>query len=420
VIDDRALAPPELHVAVRPPERRRDSRNGPRWRGSATLDPPVRGCHELWFEIPAVDGWEPCASADPYVLGVLQPAMVAGRTVSVSGAAVSPSLLANLVDVQRAWRDWRGWPLVDVRVDRAVERPAPSSGTVLAYSGGVDSAYSLLRHVTGQAGPQTRAIDLALFAHGFDIDRRQDEVFLAALGRIAPPVEALGVRIVPAVTNLRDLTDNWEPYHGFALAATLTFAGGSHAAGMIAASDTFARPMLGWGSNQMTDRLLGSDGFEIVHDACGVVRIDKVRALSAAPDLFTSLRFCWAGASLDRNCGRCAKCVLMAMILRVLDLPPTCFDEPVADEVICDVLERSGWSGFTITYNEPVLAEALARGIDAEWVSLLRRRVRRARYEPALATLSAPLRRRLPARIAARLPAWDGKPSSDRRSRRRP
>jgi len=325
---------------------------------------------------------------------VTQPAMAAGLDVEVRGGAVSSGLLGNLEEAQAARSQWRGWAPVRLVAEEAPPGPRPGRAAVVAYSGGVDSGYTLWRHLDGAAGHQRRPVDAAIIVEGFDIPL-DDPAFAGAVRRVAPPVEARGVPVVPAATNVRSIDDDWQAYHGFALASMLTFAGAAQGAGLVASTDTYARPVVGWGSNAVTDPLLGSDAFAIVHDGCGAHRVTKVAALAAWPDLLAALRFCWMGPRFDRNCGQCLKCVTMAMILRVLDLPTTCFDEAPGDEVICSVLRQSGTHGFTATYNQPILDLAVERDLQGPWVPVLRNRLRRARLGPAVDTLVDPVRRRV-------------------------
>jgi hypothetical protein len=384
---------------------------GERWIATATLEPPLRGVARLWWSVEAAPGIRPGPVGDAAVLATVAPAMVAGTDLEVVGGTVTSGLLAGIDEAQQAWHQWRGWSPVTIRAEQApATTTEPGSGGLLAYSGGVDSAFSAWRHVTGAAGPQQVPIDAAVFVEGFDVPLG-DPSFQPALDRIAPPLAARGVPLVQAATNVRDLHADWQAYHGFALASMLTFAGGAQRTGIVAASDTYRRPVLGWGSNAITDPLLGSDRFSFRHDGA-IDRVAKLRALAAWPEVIERLRFCWAGTDHAANCGRCLKCVTMAMTLQVLGLPLGCFAAPPSDATIVSVLRAAPTHGFTATYNQPILDEAVATGFDAPWIPTLRNRLRRARYAPALEVLVDPVRRRLPPRVARRLGiAGPGSPS---------
>jgi hypothetical protein len=88
-----------------------------------------------------------------------------------------------------------------------------------------------------------------------------------------------------------------------------------------------------WGSNPLSDRLLGGAAFEVAHDAGGVGRAEKLAALVAWPEAFANLRVCWRAQQRDRNCGRCAKCVLTLLSLELQGLPrPASLPEPLDAE----------------------------------------------------------------------------------------
>lgn len=255
----------------------------------ARLTPTIRGTDEIAWEVEDHPAVAMRSDGDAALLAALQPAMEHGLAVRVTGAPVSPSLLANLTEAQRAWSDWTGTPPVAMEVDQVGDDAWPGSDrTIAAFSGGVDSAFTVARHVHGDAGHQARPIDAACFVAGNDLavdDPRRSE----AVDRARALLEVLEVEVpvVEAASTSRALAVDWERYHGFALAASLTAVGGAQAAALVAASDTYARPVLGWGSNPVTDHLLGSRRFAILHDGCGITRVDKVEYLARWPAAIT-------------------------------------------------------------------------------------------------------------------------------------
>lgn len=93
-----------------------------------------------------------------------------------------------------------------------------------------------------------------------------------------------------------------------------------HTDGLIASSEPYSSLLLPWGSNPITDRLMSSDSFSIVHDAAAVTRNQKVRAISTWKEATRSIRVCWQGEHMDRNCGRCEKCIRTILNFRVMGL----------------------------------------------------------------------------------------------------
>ena len=120
-----------------------------RVRRSARLRPALRGVEQIWFDLDAGEAeLHPTESGDPFLLAAVMPAMESGVDVRVSGAPVSASLLANVSETQFAWRAWRGWPVVDLQAEEDDDRVPARHEFVAAFSGGVDSAYTVHQHLT--------------------------------------------------------------------------------------------------------------------------------------------------------------------------------------------------------------------------------------------------------------------------------
>ena len=94
---------------------------------------------------------------DAFLRGLIFSAMEAGREITVHGN-ISLSLLENLETYQQIIASW--WPEyrpVQINADVEVKAPADSAptserGAILAFSGGLDSIYSLFCHQRGLMG----------------------------------------------------------------------------------------------------------------------------------------------------------------------------------------------------------------------------------------------------------------------------
>jgi hypothetical protein len=291
------------------------------WRGSRST---------LWFrelDGRALDG----RLADVYVLGSLLLWMARGDAVHVHGA-VSRTLLSNLDEWQAAMHSLLPdrYSLVTFTVDEVVEgEPSRSTRAIAAFSGGLDSTCTVIRHARGLAGWRTESLDALLLVHGFDIPLDRASEFDGARERASRAGDAVGLELRNVATNLRDLGQDWELAHGLALAAVLQLHSPEFGVGLIGSSAPYFRIELPWGSNPITDPLLSSGMMRIRHDGAALSRTAKARIVATEPELLALLRVCWQGERLSGNCGRCEKCVRTYWALHIAGVrQPECFDEP--------------------------------------------------------------------------------------------
>lgn len=256
--------------------------------------------------------------------------MQEGLDVHVHGV-VSERLLRGLTEWQLAWSRWRPerYHQVQITVDDVGHDVPTTDGAVAAFSGGVDAAYTLLRHVNRDAEWQTAAVSAVVMVHGFDIPLQDSEVFTRAAERVRRMLDGLDIELITVSTNLRDLLLSWEDFHALALAASMQLLAPEFSIGLIGSSEPYRRMLFPWGSNPATDHLLSSNLIEIRHDGAGASRTDKVRYIARSDRMTKNLRFCWQGDRLDRNCGRCEKCQRTHLNFRLAGVDDSvCFEDP--------------------------------------------------------------------------------------------
>lgn len=284
----------------------------------------------LWFR--ELDGRPLDARlADVYVLGSLLHWMARGGAVHVHGA-VSRTLLSNLDEWQAALHSWLPdvYDTVTFTVDEVVDaEPDRSARAIAAYSGGLDSAFTAIRHTRGLAGWRTEPLGALLLVHGFDVALDRAAEFEGASVRAGRAAEALGLELRTVSTNLRDLGQDWEMVHGLAVAAALQLFAPEFGVGLIGSSAPYFRLVVPWGSNPVTDHFLSSGTMRISHDGAALSRTAKAKVVATEPGVLALLRVCWQGERLSRNCGRCEKCVRTYWALHIAGVRrPACFDEP--------------------------------------------------------------------------------------------
>ncbi|MFN2568390.1 MAG: hypothetical protein ABR564_02170, partial [Candidatus Dormibacteria bacterium] len=268
-----------------------------RIRAAATLR-TSQGEGKLWFSLDESQAAVLTDRADPFLLAALWPMMRRGGRLSVRGAPVSAGLVDNLLRFQRVWRIWRGGSLVTIDAEIAEGAQTPAA-TVAAFSGGVDSSFTIWRHAHGGAQPPVGQVAMV---HGFDIPLADTMGFAGARALARRLVDTLGVGLIDMSTNIRSVNRDWEDAHGLCVAAALTLLSGSFGAGLIAGSSSRFAPVVPWGSNHLTDPLLGSSNFAILHDG-DAERTEKLSELLEWPEARRLLRVCYSGPRYDRNCG---------------------------------------------------------------------------------------------------------------------
>jgi hypothetical protein len=272
----------------------------------------------LWYEVPKHTGDSIEPGMAPFVLPLLHLAMELGEPLIVRGA-LSQRLQDGIRDYQDTFHAWLPgrFQKIEVRCETRRTEQQPTRGDVemSAFSGGVDSFYSLWCS-TNRVNAVHR-ISHGLFVHGFDIplaDRSSFEVAAAAYG---PLLRRLGVDLLVLRTNIREFRVDWEYAHGAALAAA------AHllvplVANFIIPSSKSSGTLCPWGSDPRVDSLLSDDQLDIVHDDTTLNRLDKLRAMAGWWPLAEHLRVCWENPNGLLNCCRCNDCNFTMIELDVL------------------------------------------------------------------------------------------------------
>lgn len=350
---------------------------------SAVVEGPETGRKELWFQLPSEHMISVTERADPLVLATIFPAMRSATSLRVRGS-VSHSLLRNLEEFQVAWNCWRPdhYHVVDVIADGEIEEGTTTSDkAIAAFSGGLDSCFTVWRHTRGGCGRSQRNLKAAVMVHGFDIPLHEKDVFSRAAENSRAIVESVGLEFIPMACNFREFGDDWEDEHGAALAACLSLLGKGFSTGVVASSHVYNTLLFPWGSNPLTDPMLSSDSFSIVHDAAGVHRIRKARGIAEWEEAMRLLRVCWQGAHKDRNCGGCLRCIATALCFAATGVePPACLGVPSLDEGV-KRLRTLRIKPVAVIRMEEILAAARETGIQASWVSALDRCIHRKRTQ---------------------------------------
>jgi hypothetical protein len=286
---------------------------------AATLEKSRGDRRRIWFRLPSASLSSLPRNLDHFVLAVLFNAMRSSADLEIHGE-VSPSLLYNLEEFQKAWALWYPEKYHRVGFFAATEQDLPrvaKNEIIMAFSGGVDSTFTAWQHRPKPDDLQQKKLVAGVMVHGFDIPLSHPEMFARASEKSRLMLHSIGVNLIPVSTNMREHNRDWNDYHGAALAACLMLFQEQFSSALIASSYPYNDLSFPWGSNPITDPLLSNNAFNIHHDGAGFDRAEKVRQISFWPEAMQYLRVCWVGRNLDRNCCRCIKCVGAILLFRL-------------------------------------------------------------------------------------------------------
>lgn len=339
---------------------------------SARLESDRGEPQRIWFELPEEFFHMTTASMDPFVIATIFQTMKEPTKLHVRGE-VSATLLRNLAEFQSVWKCWlpSKYTPAEISVSKESEQAeGREARAIAAFSGGVDSTYTVWRHTTGGVGRRGKNIEAGLFVHGFDIPLDQEEQFKRAAGVAETTLASAGVKLIRMKSNLYD--PDWEMTHGAAIAACLTLLKGHFAVGLIASTYSYHYLDLPWGSNPITDPLLSSDDFNVVHDSADVRRDDKEVEVSKWKEGFDNLHVCYEASDRDKNCCRCAKCLMLYFSLKAQGIAiPASFDQEISAQ---EVLKCTGMNeGFSQAF-AAMAKKYEERGLGKEpWFAALKR-----------------------------------------------
>jgi hypothetical protein len=266
---------------------------------------------ELFFDVPEEYREAISPRADAFLASLLLPAMNCGENIDVRGP-VSPRLTLGMEDYQRVFHSWfpRRFDTVDILAgDVAAETGPPAGAVGAAFSGGIDSFYTLWSHRPERERRPHVAISHALLVQGFDIPLEDTDAFEALRASYGEMLERVGVTLLTVRTNAAGFAPpgNWGVFHGGPLIGVGLLMGGLLGRFYVPASHTY-RDLVPWGSDPRLDHLLSTETLTVVHDGATEARVAKTAVVGAWPETFGRLRVCPEATGLV-NCCRCPKCV---------------------------------------------------------------------------------------------------------------
>lgn len=282
----------------------------------------------LWFRFPKLFSNQISVSSEPFAVALLLLAMQKREPLQIVGS-ISRKLYTGLLEYQKIYHAWfpERFHLVEIQANPGekqdsipLEGITPNSGIACAFSGGVDSFYTLLDLSGRLDKDSTQKITHALFMAGFDMPLNLKASIQQLTQSYALLMKSLGVSFVVGSTNIRNFvnTVDWTNAHGQALVASALFFGRTWKQFLIPSSYTM-RTHPKWGTHPLLDPLLSTETLEFIHHGAHANRLEKLTALIQFPMTYERLRVCWVQDIGLKNCGRCEKCMRTRIALEILD-----------------------------------------------------------------------------------------------------
>lgn len=310
------------------------------------------GSFSVYYEHVGIQSMPLAPVMDGYLFGILFFAMRGAKRIVVEGP-ITDLAIRNAWHLGEAWHNLLPdtYQPVPIEPEEIICNPqhifeadaVSNSGAIAAFSGGVDSMFTALRHTDGSLGTANYPLSDLVMVHGFDVSLENQSAFDELTLRTAGFVNSLELRRRIVKTNLKIVTNqNWEHSFSAQLASVLHQFSNSAKFGLIGSGSPYTYPNAIWGSQPGTDFLLSGSGLSIVHDGAGYSRQKKVERLSKNMIARQNLKVCWEGVDQGRNCGFCEKCIRTKLNFLAAGIKsPECFQEPLTIEDVHSLRVRN-------------------------------------------------------------------------------
>lgn len=332
---------------------------------------------EIFFEMNGSKTLPEPSTLDGFLFGILAFAMRLGQDVHILGN-ITRTGLRNAYEFQDAWSAWKPqvYKKVSISADRIVEPMPDKDEAITAFSGGIDSLFTALRHSKKLLGEASYPLKgKALLVHGFDVPLSEPAQFEALQKRTAPLREELGFELITIRTNLREINlQEWEDTFAAQLACCMHNYAHDCSYALIGSSEPYNHLIIPWGSSPVTDHLLSSSNFKIVHDGAGFSRTEKVELVAKYPNAAAVAKVCWEGKETYKNCGHCEKCVRTLINFKAVGVDtPTCFENRLHTSMIRGMDIRNDAQCMEL---RSIVTYANKHGIKGDWLNTVIARIK--------------------------------------------
>jgi hypothetical protein len=316
----------------------------------------------LWFKIPESQAHLATDRADGFVVALLYFALARGENIHFRGT-LSPRLALGIRDYQRIQTLWHGkeYKPIEIHADAYAPTPPSEGKKASAFSGGVDSFFTLWSHLPANDSYPENALSYAMFVHGLDIGLEDRAWYRKLAGLNGRMMRELDIELLTPSTNAR----HYDDARGWMWANQVTLIGLAHLFGR--ALGRFYVPCSYFYGNSpndgawpLLDALLSSESLEVMSDGAYYSKFERIEHMTRFPATYDRLRICNNTKNGRLNCCQCDKCVSVMTALELLGMREkyTAFPAPLTRNQI-----RFTPATAVLRFNHrSILLASLARG----------------------------------------------------------
>lgn len=261
----------------------------------------------LWYQVP--ESYKISRNGEPFLAAAILPAMLKGERIDIDPEMpVSGRFQDNLNRLQEIYHSWNNdLKIVDINASNT-STESLNTGVTSFFSGGVDSAYTLLKHKD--------EISHVIYISGFDFPCGESS-FTKIMDRNISLIETYKKTFIDVETNFYqfgyDYNLSRNMTQGSCLGSVTLLLGFNRY--FIPSSYSYSQ-LFPLGSHPIADPLWSNGSFEIIHDGCEATRTEKLKMILDEDEIISKLSVCLL--SNEKNCGCCQKCVRTMVSLKLL------------------------------------------------------------------------------------------------------
>ena len=270
----------------------------------------------LWYRVPNQYKEAFTLQSDAFLVPALLSGMYYGENIEVRGP-VSPRLAYHLDEYQfvlsKRFKEYLN--RVGIKYDEVKPLTVQPVGVGTTFSGGVDSLFTLWKHLPQNQPDPDYQITQVLFIKGFDLLHSEDQEYMLLYNRFSGELEKIGIDLIPMETNINSIRHLRLPasytYGPTICGAGLSLAGILGRFLVPSSWDYYALKEKAYSADPWVDRLTSTDTLDVIHHGTNYRRVEKIAEIvdwELAQDiLWVCLDHKFEGAKW--NCSRCEKCI---------------------------------------------------------------------------------------------------------------